>query len=295
MSRRRTVQLETVWVDVPQSALEAYEAALASVCETVGFFLDVPSGSWRVEGVKAVGEDEAALAGALALAQVASGFAARLERIAVPAEGWLARTRAAFPEQVVGRRFVVRGTHLPATPASGRIVLSLDAGVAFGSGEHGSTKGCLLALEGLAQFRPRRILDLGTGSGILAIAAARLLHRGVRAADIDPWSVRVARENAAQNGVAALVRVGRADGWRDRAIRRGAPYDLVLANILARPLCAMARDLARHLAPGGRAILSGLLASQARLVLAAHRRQGLVLERIYRAGPWTTLVLRRGQ
>ncbi|MBO0712342.1 MAG: 50S ribosomal protein L11 methyltransferase, partial [Acetobacteraceae bacterium] len=137
------------------------------------------------------------------------------------------------------------------------------------------------------------ILDLGTGSGILAIAAARLLRRPVLATDLDPWSVRVARENAVQNRVGPLVRVRRADGWQDRAIRRSAPFDLVLANILARPLCAMARDLAAHLAPGGTAILSGLLASQARLVLAAHRRQGLVLKRRYREGPWTTLALRR--
>ena len=176
---------------------------------------------------------------------------------------------------------------------AGRIVLRLDAGVAFGSGEHGSTRGCLRALEGMAHRRPRRILDLGTGSGILAMAAARLARRPVTGTDIDPWSVRTARENARRNGLGNRARFLRADGWSSPAIARGAPYDLVFANILARPLCAMARDLARHLAPGGTAILAGLLATQARMVLAAHRRPGLYLERVVGDGAWATLVLRR--
>jgi ribosomal protein L11 methyltransferase len=125
------------------------------------------------------------------------------------------------------------------------------------------------------------------------MAAAKLLHRRVLATDIEPWSVRVARENAAANGVGRRVRVILANGWTHPVVARAAPYDLVLANILARPLCAMARDLARHLAPGGTAILAGLLESQRRLVLAAHRRHGLVLERTYAEGKWATLVLRR--
>jgi ribosomal protein L11 methyltransferase len=165
--------------------------------------------------------------------------------------------------------------------------------MAFGSGEHGSTRGCLRALERIAHRRPRRILDLGSGSGILAMAAARLLRRPVLATDHDPWSVRVAARNAAANGVGRLVRTRLADGWRSAAPRRGGPYDLVLANILARPLCGMAKDLSLHLAPGGTAILAGLLAEQARMVLAAHRRRGLRLDFMLREGPWTTLVLRR--
>ena len=169
----------------------------------------------------------------------------------------------------------------------------LDAGVAFGSGEHGSTRGCLRALEGLAHRRPRRILDLGTGSGILAMAAARLLHRPVLAVDIEPWSVRVAGQNAELNRLGRLVRARLGNGWAARPVRRAAPYDLVFANILARPLCAMARDLARNLAPGGRAVLAGLLDAQVPLVLAAHRRQGLLLERRLAEGRWVTLVVRQ--
>lgn len=291
--RASAIALETIRIDVPEPALEAYEAALGSVCATVGFFRDQTSGRWVVEGVRQVGADEGALAGALALAAALTGVEAPPRRASVPAEGWLARTRAAFPEQVIGRRFAVRGTHLTGPTLPGRITLTLDAALAFGSGEHGSTRGCLLALEHIAPRRPRNILDLGTGTGILAMAAARLLRRRVAAVDIEPWSVRVARENARLNQLGPRIHVWRADGWRDRQARAGGPYDLVLANILARPLCLMARDLAAHLAPGGAAILAGLLGSQARQVLAAHRRRGLCLEAVIKDGAWATLILRK--
>ena len=287
------VPLETVSVSVTEDALEAYEAALASACETVGFFRDHDTGIWRVEGVKRVGANEAELVASLALAAAITGASPVLQRAATEADGWLARTYASFPEQRIGRSFAVRGTHLADAPTPNRISLTLDAGLAFGTGEHGSTRGCLVALETVARRKPRRILDIGTGSGILAMAAARLLNRAILATDIEPWAVRVARENAALNGVAHRVRVRLADGWRDPLVRNSGPYDLVFANILARPLCLMARDLALHLAPGGSAILAGLLANQARWVLAAHRRQGLRLERLLPQGPWTTIIVRK--
>lgn len=292
-ARRHIIPLETVAVTVPEGALEAYEAALDSVCDTVGFFRDHATGDWRVEGVKQVGINDPELATALLLAATVSGVTATPARTPTEAEGWLARTHAAFPEQLIGRRFAVRGTHLKGRPTPGRITLTLDAGVAFGSGEHGSTRGCLVALETVARRRPRRILDVGTGSGILAMAAARLLRRPVLATDIEPWSVRVSRENAAMNGLSKLVRPMLANGWHHPAVRSRGPYDLIFENILARPLCAMARDMAARLAPGGTAILAGLLNSQARMVLAAHRRRGLRLERALSQGPWTTLVVRR--
>ena len=293
-SRRRVARLETVFVEVPEAALDLFEAAFDSACDTVGFFLaDEDARTWRVEGVRDVAADEGGLVQALALAAAATGVDAPLQRAPTEAEGWLARTAAAFPPQRVGRRFLLRGTHDRGPEPPGLVTLTLDAGLAFGSGEHGSTRGCLQALELMQHRRPRRILDLGTGSGILAMAAARLLRRRVLATDIEPWSVRVAGQNAAANGVARLVRPVLADGWRQRAVRRGAPYDLVFANILARPLCRMARDLAPRLAPGGTVILSGLLRNQVRAVLAAHRRHGLVLDRQLAEGQWATLVLRR--
>ena len=292
---RRAGPLETVSVVVPEAAVEPFEAAIAAVCGTVGLFEEDDAGTlWRIEGVRPAGEQEVRLQTGLALAAAATGVRPTLARMPVAAEGWLARTEASFPEQFIGRRFVVRGTHLPPAPApAGRIVLTLDAGLAFGSGEHGSTRGCLRALEAVAHRRPRRVLDLGTGSGVLAMAASRLLHRRVLATDIEPWSVRVAAENAAANFVASRVRCIRADGWRTRRTREGGPYDLVLANILAGPLAGMASDLAANLAPGGRAVLAGLLRSQIRRVLAAHRRQGLVLSRVLLEGDWATLVLRK--
>ncbi len=285
--------LETISVTVPEHALEIFEAALGSVCATVGFFRDDRSGEWLIEGVRQTGENEEKLVPALALAATLTGVAAPLTRSPTPAEGWLAHTRDSFPEQRIGRRFTVRGTHLTGVPTPGRITLVLDAGLAFGSGEHGSTRGCLRALERLAYRQPRQVLDLGTGSGILAIAAARLLHRRVLATDIEPWSVRVATRNAKANGVKPLVSVRLADGWRTRVVRASAPYDLVFANILARPLAGMAHQLSLQLAPGGAAILSGLIAKQARFVLAAHRRVGLVLDFVVQEGDWATLVVKR--
>jgi ribosomal protein L11 methyltransferase len=168
----------------------------------------------------------------------------------------------------------------------------LDAATAFGTGEHPSTQGCLMALEDLSRGRRfRRPLDVGTGTGILAIAAAKLLHRKVLASDIDRGAIRVARHNVARNGVAGLVRVRLAVGYQDRAIRK-LPYDLVLSNILARPLALLARDLAQTLMPGGRAVVSGLLRRQEPIVLSPHRNCGIVLERRLVIDGWSTLVLR---
>ncbi|MDT7950881.1 MAG: 50S ribosomal protein L11 methyltransferase [Acetobacteraceae bacterium] len=292
--RRRAGPLETVSVEVPEEALEIFEAALLESCDTVSFFLsDEERKIWQVEGVRDVPEDDSALRHALALATAATGVDPVLVRSPTEADGWLARTQEAFPDQLVGRRFLVRGTHSETT-VPGRHTLTLDAGLAFGSGEHGSTRGCLRALEVVARRRPRRVLDLGTGSGILAMAAAKLLHRPVLATDIEPWSVRVARENAWRNGVGRAVRVELADGWSSPVITRAAPFDLVLANILARPLCRMAGDLAAYLAPCGSAILAGLLREQVRTVLAAHQRHGLRLERVLTEGNWATLMLRAG-
>jgi ribosomal protein L11 methyltransferase len=293
--KRRAEPLESLVMEgLPESAVPAFEAALLTVCGTVGYFRDEATDTWRLEGVREAGAGDDALTGALAIAAVVAGLDAPPELVRAPieAEGWLERTIESFPEQPIGRRFLVRPTHLPDPVTYGRIVLRLDAGLAFGSGEHGSTRGCLMAFERIAHRRPRRILDIGTGSGILAMAAAKRLRRPALATDIEPWSVRVAADNARLNGVQRLVAARLADGWRHRAVR-GGTYDLVFANILARPLCAMARDLADHLAPGGTAILAGLLDSQARMVLAAHRRQGLVLEARVPVGRWTALVLRR--
>jgi ribosomal protein L11 methyltransferase len=288
---RHATGLETIRLEVPEEALEAFEAAMGEACGAIAFFLDEDTRIWTVEGVKERGTYEEELASALAIAEIVTGVAPNVTRFETPADDWLARTASSFPQQLVGERFAIRGTHLTDAPPSGRISIVLDAGVAFGSGEHGSTRGCLRALERIAYRRPRRILDLGTGSGILAMAAAKLLHRPVLATDIDPWSVRVTRENARRNGLHNQLSVLRADGWTSPVLTSHAPYDLIFANILARPLTQMAQNLTNALAPGGTAILAGLLASQINWVRGAH--DGLKLERVIREERWACLVLRK--
>lgn len=292
--KRRAEALETISLSgLPDEAVPVYEAALQSVATSVDYFREEPGETWRLEAVRPQAADQAALTGALALAAMVTGFEAALSRAPVEADGWLARTVQGFPEQPIGGRVLIRPSHVANPRDYGRHVLVLDAGLAFGSGEHSSTRGCLMAFEAVAHRRPRRLLDLGCGSAILAMVAAKWLHRPVLATDIEPWSVRIAGQNAVANGLRNLLSARLADGWRHRRVASDGPYDLVFANILARPLCAMALHLAAALAPGGTAILAGLLGTQANMVMAAHRRRGLVLERRIDVGAWTTLVLRK--
>ncbi len=189
----------------------------------------------------------------------------------------------------------MHGSHWRPPARTGAIALEIDAASAFGTGEHPSTSGCLLALDRLARrWRFRHPLDIGTGSGILAIAAAKRLARRVQASDIDAGSVRVARHHVRRNGLSGWVRVECAPGFRSRTLK-GRRYDLIFANILARPLTQMARDLSRAIAPGGVAVLSGLLRRQEALVLAAYRRRGLSLVRRIEIDVWSTLILRAGR
>ncbi len=228
------------------------------------------------------------------LALAAAGAGGRLIRISeerLRDRDWLAENRRAFPPIRIGR-FFVYGSHWKGTVPAGAIRIEIDAATAFGTGEHPSTRGCLVALDRLARRRRfRRPLDIGTGSGVLAIAAAKILHRAVLASDIDCGSVRVAAHHIRRNGLAGKVRAVCAPGYRSRAVRR-SDHDLIFGNILARPLALMARDLARAMAPGGVAILSGLLRRQEAQVLTAHRAQGLALDRRVVIEGWSTLILR---
>jgi ribosomal protein L11 methyltransferase len=250
---------------------------------------------WRVEAYPRAPLLDAALDIRLALlAAVAGGKLEHIIEERLAERDWLLENRRAFPPIRIGR-FFVHGSHWHGPPPSGAIAIEIDAATAFGTGEHPSTRGCLLALDDLARRRRfRRPLDIGTGSGVLAIAAAKRLHRKVTAGDIDPDAVRVARHHVRRNGLTGKVRVVRAAGYRSRGLWRW-DYDLVLANILARPLALMARDLKRALAPGGVAVLAGLLQRQEAQVLRAHRAQGLVLGRRIVIDGWSTLILRSGQ
>jgi ribosomal protein L11 methyltransferase len=187
---------------------------------------------------------------------------------------------------------MVHGSHDRARVAPNRIGIEIEAALAFGTGHHGTTLGCLLALNAIAKRqRPRRILDLGTGSGVLAIAAAKLLRRPILASDIDRQAVRTARANVRLN-TAREIRLVHAAGLQSPPFCRDAPFDLVFANILLAPLKGLARPMRPLLAPGATVILSGLLAAQANAALAAYRTHGLILQtRILRDG-WATLILR---
>jgi ribosomal protein L11 methyltransferase len=191
-------------------------------------------------------------------------------------------------------RFVVHGQHDRERVAPNKLGIEIEAALAFGTGHHGTTRGCLLLLDHvLKAWRPRRVLDLGTGTGVLAIAAAKALHQKVLASDIDPPSVRVARENARLNVSGHLVQAIRATGFAAPQFVAAAPFDLVLANILANPLRQLASPMARHLAPSALVILSGLLTHQAPGVIAAYRARGLVPVRHLRIEGWSSLLLRK--
>ena len=246
---------------------------------------------WRIEAYPSVPRLTPALTARLSLAAAAAGGAlVALAERPLPERDWLLENRLAFPPFQIGR-FFVHGSHYRGGVPAGTIGITVDATTAFGTGEHPSTRGCLLALDALARRRFRRPLDIGTGTGILAIAAAKALRRPVVARDIDPGAVAIARRNIARNGVAGLVRIDRAPGYRGRELRRKG-HDLVFANVLAGPLALLAADLARRLRPGGRAVLSGLLRRQEPIVLAPHRGCGIVLERRLVVDGWSTLILR---
>ncbi|MBZ0218725.1 MAG: 50S ribosomal protein L11 methyltransferase [Fimbriimonadaceae bacterium] len=190
-------------------------------------------------------------------------------------------------------RFFVYGRHDKDKIPAGAIPVEIDASLAFGTGHHGTTEGCLLALdEVLTARRFTDVLDLGCGTALLAIAVAKALGVAVLASDIDPEAVRVARENANLNGVGDLVRCETAAGFDHPVFERNKPFDLILANILAGPLIDMASDMAAHMAPGGIAILSGLLIEQSAQVEASYHANGFrVISRLHR-GDWAILTLR---
>jgi ribosomal protein L11 methyltransferase len=191
-------------------------------------------------------------------------------------------------------RFVVHGAHDRERVAANKLAVEIEAALAFGTGHHGTTRGCLLLLDHvLKRHQPRRVLDLGTGTGVLGIAAAKALKIGVLASDIDAPSVAVARDNARLNETGHLVQVIRATGFSAPEFSRRGPFDLVLANILANPLRQLATPMARHLAPSALVILSGLLTHQASAVIAAYRARGLVPLRHLRIEGWSSLLLRK--
>jgi ribosomal protein L11 methyltransferase len=242
-------------------------------------------------------KDEAmveALYGAMPDGELLSRLAGREVHVALlPDQDWIRLSQEGLPPVRAGRFFVYGAHDMGKVPPS-VIPIRIDAGMAFGTGHHETTALCLSAMSLLSKQRTcRRVLDMGCGTGVLAIGAAKLWRIRVTAADIDPTATEVARENARQNGERPRIDVITADSPQHPRIARRAPFDLVLANILAAPLTLLAPSISRALAVRGVAILSGLLTWQESLVLGFYRPHGLVLRKTLRDGPWSALILER--
>jgi ribosomal protein L11 methyltransferase len=273
-----------------QALAAALEDRLDPAPVGVGVFeIEDGSGRWEVGAYFTDPPDQIALA-LLAAAHGAAPFALS----DLPEIDWVAHVRRELHPVEAGR-FFLYGSHDADRLPPDRVGLQIEATVAFGTGHHGTTVGCLLALERLlAQgVVARRVADIGCGTGVLALAAARVWPDPVIASDIDAVAVAVAEANAAINGLADRVTCLEAAGFDHPAIAAAAPFDLVFANILKGPLIALAPAMARHVAPGGRAILSGLLATQAEAILAAYAAAGFAPEHREDLGEWTALTLRR--
>lgn len=248
---------------------------------------DEDRGVWRIDAYPTSEEEAAELEGIL---RGIAGLTVHVQPLADA--DWLAMALSGLPPVRAGR-FFVYGMHDLGRAPPNTVNLRIEAGAAFGTGHHGTTAGCLEAYHRLLKRRRfERVLDVGTGTGVLAIAAARTSAGTVVGTDIDPVSVRIARENVAVNH--ARARFVHAAGLRHSQVTRHAPYDLVFANILAWPLVSLAQPIRGALRPGGTAILSGLLRSQERFVRAAYLARDFRLDFAIRRDAWATLVLRRG-
>jgi len=275
----------------PRADAEAAAAALEAepATEALTFSIleeDEDHDVWRIDAFPTEAAEQEAIGGLLArfpTLQVVTEVLADAD--------WLAMALSGLPPVRAGR-FFVYGAHDRGLAPASTVNLRIEAGAAFGTGHHGTTVGCLLTFDELLKRRRfERVLDVGCGTGVLAIAAARSGSPIAVGTDIDGPSVRIANENAEMNG--ANARFVHASGLNHPEVRRDGPYDLAFANILAPPLVALSQDIKRALKPGGLAILSGLLRTQERRVLAAYTSKGFRLVRRIHRDAWATLVLRR--
>jgi ribosomal protein L11 methyltransferase len=291
-----------VWLIAENDAAEPLEAALEPMAISLTRFEEKESDEgedaahrrWRIQALMT---DEPDLAD-LALTLAAAAGRARVDLPdfhvePVVDQDWLALNRRQFPPITAGR-FFVHGSYFEGTPPDGKTVIKLDAGPAFGSGTHETTRGCLMAIDTLLREGVQGpALDVGCGSGILALAMAAAGGIKVIATDIDGIAAETTLENARANSLDHLVAAYEGEGIAGSPVIAGAPYGLITANILAEPLIALAPGLAGLLAPGGRLILSGLLTRQEEAVLAAAEAAGLTRQNAIVLGEWSTLILVR--
>lgn len=286
------------WTALSQARGRDAAQALADACEdltpepvgTGVFEIEDGSDRWEVGAYFTEAPDEIALA-LLAAAHGGQHFVVS----ELPDVDWVAHVRRELSPVEAGR-FFVHGAHDAEKVPPHAEALCIEAAMAFGTGHHDTTRGCLLALDRLldAGEVPHRVADIGCGTAVLAMAAAKVLPGIVLASDIDPIAVETAQANVLANGLDGRVECVVAEGFHHPLLDEAAPYDLIFANILKQPLIDLAPDMARHLARGGRAILSGILTGQAADVIAAYERGGMPLERRDDLGDWSTLVVRKG-
>src|ERR1700688_155683 len=274
---KRVVDLLTESFFEGQAAIAAFEG---------------PGGRWDITVHFAEAPDQTSIRELVGLA-AGGEIAGDITFDIVEAKDWVKATLEELVPVQAGR-FTVHGQHDRTKVPPNKLGIEIEAALAFGTCHHGTTRGCLLLLDHvLKAYRPRRVLYLGTGTGVLAIAAAKALQIRVLASDIDPLSVKVAHDNARLNRTGDLVETVHATGFSAPEFAQRGPFDLVLANILANPLRQMATPMARHLAPSALLILSGLLPHQAQSVIAAYRARGLNLERRIQIEDWSSLLLRK--
>jgi len=254
------------------------------------FEADAAGTSWQIEAYFASADEAAETARHVQALPDAAGLTIIVEPVGEA--DWVRQSLQGLGPIRAGL-FFIHGSHDRALRPCHATAIEIDAATAFGTGHHGSTQGCLMALDALLRKnKPKRVIDIGCGSGILAIAASRALRRRVLASDTDPEAVRITAANARLNGAAVKAVV--AAGTTHRAIAAWGPYDLIMANILARPLVQLAPAVARITGIGGHLILSGLLTEQGRWVASVYQALGFALARRFEEEGWATLVLRRG-
>jgi ribosomal protein L11 methyltransferase len=292
MSKTHKISLLTT-----KALVAPFEEALQSFASIVtSFETSMDSDDWHIEGYSPAPFDKQQVEIALTLHATALDIpcpAFTLE--IVDEQDWVAENQKNFPPLLAGRVFI-HGSHYTQPVPCNKIGLEIDAATAFGTGDHPTTHGCLLALQYLhKRIRVQQALDVGCGTGILAMAIVRLWKNSrCLASDIDKESVRVAAANARKNQLRDKITCLHAIGYRHPTIGQARPYPLIVANILAKPLCLLAKDLNKHLANGGYTIASGLLDWQQNQVVAAYRTQGLHLVKVFKIGCWHTLVFRKG-
>ncbi len=292
------ISLWRIYLRVPNAQREIFENLLEPYCLALSSFEDEKSKEWKIEGLTTIELNSKSII--KKLENLASKSRISTPKIIfglVTPKNWLTENLTDFPPIQIGR-YYINGTHIQPIALGGMIQLELNSGSAFGSGEHATTEGCLRAMELLArQFNFKKILDMGCGSGILAMAASKTWRRTVIASDIDNEAIRVTIRNAKKNGLEGLIRATSGMGYSPKLVRKNAPYDLILCNILANPLVRMAGDLNRHLNSNPKhqkfVILSGLLERDGNRVIAAHRAQGLHLYNKININGWIVLVMTR--